>query len=178
MSTEQREETLFEAALRLPADQRDAYLNQTCADDVDLRQRIEALLGDVNDATTAFADLFEEFVAADSVAGPFGGRQREAPCPLGSRRSPHEAARAVESTEQNFHSTAQTSVAAAGLVQKRGALIRGQFERGLEDRFFTLLGIAHGMDGSSLHQCEIASRILSANRSGGSAERRKLALQE
>ncbi len=42
---EQREEALFEAALQLPADQRAAFLNQTCAGDAGLRRRVEALLG-------------------------------------------------------------------------------------------------------------------------------------
>ncbi len=42
---EQREEAVFAAALQLPAAQRAAYLDQTCASDADLRRRIEALLG-------------------------------------------------------------------------------------------------------------------------------------
>ncbi len=42
---EQREEAVFEAALQLPADQRAAYLDQTCVGDTDLRRRVEALLG-------------------------------------------------------------------------------------------------------------------------------------
>jgi serine/threonine protein kinase/tetratricopeptide (TPR) repeat protein len=43
--TEQREEAVFEAALQLPADQRTAYLDKTCAGDADLRRRVEVLLG-------------------------------------------------------------------------------------------------------------------------------------
>ena len=42
---EQRVEAVFEAALELPTDQRAAYLDQTCAGDAGLRQRVEALLG-------------------------------------------------------------------------------------------------------------------------------------
>jgi hypothetical protein len=42
---EQREEAVFEAALKLPAADRAAYLDQTCADDADLRRRVEVLLG-------------------------------------------------------------------------------------------------------------------------------------
>ncbi len=42
---ETREEAIFESALRLPVAQRAAYLDQTCAGDANLRQRIEALLG-------------------------------------------------------------------------------------------------------------------------------------
>jgi len=43
--SEQREEAVFEAALQLPAEQRAAYLDQTCTGDADLRRRVEALLG-------------------------------------------------------------------------------------------------------------------------------------
>ncbi len=40
----QSEESLFEAALELPREQRETYLNQACAGDAALRARIEALL--------------------------------------------------------------------------------------------------------------------------------------
>ena len=43
-NAEQREEAIFEAALRLPADQRDAFLEKECANDAELRRRVEALL--------------------------------------------------------------------------------------------------------------------------------------
>src|SRR6266566_4939359 len=42
---EQREEAVFEAALQLPAGQRAAYLDQTCASDANLRRRVDVLLG-------------------------------------------------------------------------------------------------------------------------------------
>src|SRR5436309_6227524 len=42
---EQHEEVVFEAALKLPAEQRAAYLNETCAGDANLRRRVEVLLG-------------------------------------------------------------------------------------------------------------------------------------
>lgn len=42
---EQREEAVFEAALQLHGAQRGAYLDQACAGDVALRERIEGLLG-------------------------------------------------------------------------------------------------------------------------------------
>src|ERR1043165_4647369 len=44
-NAEQREEAVFEAALQLPAGQRVAYLDQTCAGDPDLRRRVDVLLG-------------------------------------------------------------------------------------------------------------------------------------
>ena len=40
----EREESIFEAALQLPPEQRAAYLDQACGADVALRQRVEALL--------------------------------------------------------------------------------------------------------------------------------------
>jgi serine/threonine protein kinase/tetratricopeptide (TPR) repeat protein len=47
---DQREEIVFEAALRLAASQRAAYLDQTCAGDPELRRRVEALLGAFDDS--------------------------------------------------------------------------------------------------------------------------------
>jgi eukaryotic-like serine/threonine-protein kinase len=41
---DEREEALFEAALKLTDDERAAYLNQACADDADLQRRVEALI--------------------------------------------------------------------------------------------------------------------------------------
>jgi len=40
----ERDELIFEAALRLPPEQRAGYLAQACAGDDQLRQRVEALL--------------------------------------------------------------------------------------------------------------------------------------
>src|SRR5262245_43468249 len=40
----QREEAIFEAGLQLPKEERAAYLNEACAGDLRLRQRVEALL--------------------------------------------------------------------------------------------------------------------------------------
>src|SRR5438093_155025 len=42
---EQREEVVFEAALRLTDHQRAAYLDQACGGDTELRRRVDALLG-------------------------------------------------------------------------------------------------------------------------------------
>src|SRR3989442_14285499 len=39
-----REETLFEAVVELPPEQRAAYLKGACGDDAKLRQRVESLL--------------------------------------------------------------------------------------------------------------------------------------
>jgi serine/threonine protein kinase len=42
--SEPRDEAIFEAALKLPVDQRASYLQNTCGDDEQLRARVEALL--------------------------------------------------------------------------------------------------------------------------------------
>src|SRR5262245_52716515 len=42
---EQREEAVFEAALKLSATERAAYLDKSCGGDADLRRRMETLLG-------------------------------------------------------------------------------------------------------------------------------------
>src|SRR6185436_17060669 len=47
----QREEAIFETALKLPADQRNAFLNEACTGDDALRERIAALLGAFDRAT-------------------------------------------------------------------------------------------------------------------------------
>ena len=41
---EQREEALFEGALKLSAGERASYLDKSCAGDADLRQRVETLI--------------------------------------------------------------------------------------------------------------------------------------
>src|SRR5215475_4979445 len=41
---EQREEAVFEAALKLPRDERAAYLDGACAGEPELRRRVEVLL--------------------------------------------------------------------------------------------------------------------------------------
>ena len=43
--TDPREEVVFEAALQLPARERAAYLDRTCAGDAVLRSRVQGLLG-------------------------------------------------------------------------------------------------------------------------------------
>jgi len=81
-----REEEIFDAARELAADERAAYLAERCGQDADLRQRIEGmleadaaahrlfLLGHIHHAAAAFADLLEQLVAANSVAGLFRER--------------------------------------------------------------------------------------------------------
>src|SRR5262245_47911993 len=44
MNTPEREETIFGAAMLLPATERDAYLDQVCDGDLELRRRVQELL--------------------------------------------------------------------------------------------------------------------------------------
>jgi len=51
-----REETIFEAALQLPPEQRAAHLKQACGDDAQLRQRVERLLKSHEEASKDFLE--------------------------------------------------------------------------------------------------------------------------
>jgi serine/threonine protein kinase len=70
------EVTLFSAALELPAGQRDAYLNNACADDPALRLRVEALL-QVHDEAIPFLENPvpgpQESMAGAKVSGATAG---------------------------------------------------------------------------------------------------------
>jgi len=63
----QRIEELFQASVDLPSDQREAFLNEMCGDDRQLREEVESLLsrvspesplieGIIDDATTDLCD--------------------------------------------------------------------------------------------------------------------------
>src|ERR1039458_1456794 len=80
-----REVTIFNAALELPASQRAAYLDEACADDPALRLRLEALLRD-HDAASAFL----ETPPPGAQASPIGAEVPGATVPLSS--SPAEKA--------------------------------------------------------------------------------------
>ena len=60
------EVAVFAAALELPADQRGAYLDRACADDVDLRRQVEALLK-VHDDAGHFFDKLASAARPDPV---------------------------------------------------------------------------------------------------------------
>src|SRR5580700_3859867 len=76
-----REAAIFNAARRLPADERAAYVEELCAGDALLRQRVEELLK-ANDAAGAF--LKELATATEEAAAPPGpgGTIRIASSPL------------------------------------------------------------------------------------------------
>jgi serine/threonine protein kinase/WD40 repeat protein len=76
-----REAAIFSAARRLPAGQRPAYLEELCAGDVHLRQRVEELLK-ANDAAGAFLkELATGTEEANQSPGP-GGTIHVASSPL------------------------------------------------------------------------------------------------
>jgi serine/threonine protein kinase len=72
MQPEPREEAVFEAALRLGQPERAAYLEKTCADDPELRRRVEALLGALERAGGL---LKEPAVARPSGRQSAGGKE-------------------------------------------------------------------------------------------------------
>jgi hypothetical protein len=62
MATEpNREETLFAAALRLPAGERAAFLDRECGGDTQLRQRVEA---------TTFRSPSDSFLVVNTSVSP------------------------------------------------------------------------------------------------------------
>jgi serine/threonine protein kinase len=69
----QREVAIFDAALQLPADQREAYLHRTCGDDLELLQRVRSLL-DVNEAQTDFLTSDATAVVSPALSEKPGDR--------------------------------------------------------------------------------------------------------
>ena len=100
------------------------------------------LLGHVDHAAAAFADLLQQFVAANLVAGLFRRGQFE-PYRRLNRRFIQEAFGPVEVTEQLVHLPAQFDIAGTGLVQKRRPLVGGQAQGGLENDFLPLIWLVH-----------------------------------
>src|ERR1019366_7170465 len=70
-----REVALFSAALELPASQRAAYLDEACADDPALRQRLEALLRD-HEAASAFLETPPPGAQASPIGAVMGATVR------------------------------------------------------------------------------------------------------
>ncbi|NOX69586.1 MAG: serine/threonine protein kinase [Gammaproteobacteria bacterium] len=70
----QKIQSLFEEALSLPPDQRDSFLDERCAGDLELRSEVAVLLENDPDSTSSdkFADSIERFASvidADNLAG-------------------------------------------------------------------------------------------------------------
>ena len=79
------------------------------------------LLGHINHAAAAFADLLQQFVAAYPVAGFLRGNRREPDGPARSRRNSRPAFQelpgVVACPKQFLDALAQSGLAGAGLVQ-------------------------------------------------------------
>ena len=111
------------------------------------------LFGHVNDTATAFTDLLEEFVAADSVAGLFGnGHEPCASRPNESSGQGQERAGLFVVRQQILHRLTQCVVAGAGLGQESVALRACRtFQGGGENLQLALHGVFHGMPFISIH---------------------------
>jgi eukaryotic-like serine/threonine-protein kinase len=77
----EREAAIFSAARRLPASQRSAYLDESCAGDAILRQRVTELL-DANEAAGAFLKELALDTAEEPAPPDRGSSARAAPSPL------------------------------------------------------------------------------------------------
>ena len=115
------------------------------------------LLGHVNGAATAFADLLEKFVAADAVAGLFGegdkGSRWRRGTGLRVECGFEEVIRLAAGLQQGFDLVAQRGIARTGLVEPGGAFGGGEFEGGVENPHFLSFVLVHGrlrVDGSLL----------------------------
>jgi hypothetical protein len=114
------------------------------------------LFGHIDQATAALADLLEQFIMADAVAGLFarGGsveRQRSSHWrdvgPSRSRgRFLEKSLCVLAGPQQFFDALAQGWVAGASLVQVRRTLCRGQSPGGAKDSQLALEGFFHGLD--------------------------------
>jgi hypothetical protein len=103
------------------------------------------LLGHVNHATTAFADLLEQFVAAYLVAGFFGGQGSDADdfAWRNSRRAFEEDTRFFTGLQQFFDTPAQCGVVSAGFVKIGGTLTGRQLPGTVKDGHFAIWRICH-----------------------------------
>ena len=102
------------------------------------------LLGHIDHAAAAFADLLEQLVAADAVAGLFGGRDGQGDGWPGNRRGGRQKiGLAFMGLEQRADAPAQFGVVAAGLIQIRLPLLRRQLQGGFKHRHFALMWILH-----------------------------------
>ena len=54
--SQQREQAIAASAIQLPANQREAYLQQACGEDIQMRQRVAALIGALEHPERAFTD--------------------------------------------------------------------------------------------------------------------------
>ena len=103
------------------------------------RRTGSVLLGHVDHAAAAFADLLQQLVAAERLAHGFVGRIGEIELDRGPRgfglRGQQRFGLLVRG-EQRFEALAQGRVAFAHDIEKRGALLRRLFQRQRKQGFF------------------------------------------
>ena len=93
------------------------------------------LLGHEHDAEAAFADLFQQLVAADLRAGAFAEADEGDGGLVGFVGELEEAAGRIVGGEQGLDAFAQCGIAAAGLVEIRGPSRRRRRSPPLRERF-------------------------------------------
>jgi hypothetical protein len=105
------------------------------------------LFGHVNDPATAFTDLLEQFVAADAVAGFFGGSRIDSD---GSTRSGRICCRALEEvsrfftgSKEFFDPLTQGRVAGAGFIEISRARANRQPPGSAKDSRFAIRRVCH-----------------------------------
>jgi len=114
------------------------------------------LFGHVHHATTAFANLLQELVSANTITGLFRWRHSDA---HGRPRDlvPHWGIRRFQSlifqegdcilmnTEQGLDAQAQARIIGAGPIQIGGALAAGQLQGGAKEGYFAIGRGIHGL---------------------------------
>ncbi len=105
------------------------------------------LLGHVNDATAAFADLLQKFVAANTVARLLGRDQRKTDRPAQSSgngvRAFEAVARFFAGLNEFFDALSQGSIAGARPIKVCGTLSARQFQRHVEYLNFVVGRLSH-----------------------------------
>ena len=102
------------------------------------------LLGHVDDAAAALADLLQQLVGADSGAGGIVRRRRlDIPGDVRNRRRLQKVADLLVGVKERFHPPEEFGVAAARLLQIALPLRHRQRERGGKQLFVALGGLTH-----------------------------------
>ena len=132
------------------------------------------LLGHVDDAHAAFADLLEQLVRADDRAGALRDRRftgRAARFDRWCRRLLHEVAGFVDRLQQAVDLRSQVGVVAASLVQVSGSFTgRFDLQDSTEDTSHVGSGVIHGKVTSGPMHVGPSARVAS----GGSRAARSL----
>ena len=102
------------------------------------------LLGHVNHATAALADLLKEFVVTDLVARLFGEGDGKGTGGLGGvRRKAAQGWRVLVGVQHGRDVLTQPGVGTTSLVEVRSAFRRGEVQRRVNDGFELVGGCAH-----------------------------------